>query len=139
MCGIWYLGRTRKVVQPVQTRLPRDRVNTTQQQVHRVRVPAPQALRQFTSYEARNCTRPEVDLIAHRVQGDVGLDELCELHRVASLSGECHQGVLVERAGFVVAGFEDGGTAHGGFGGGDDGEISTGEAEEDFHFDCGLK
>lgn len=45
---------------------------------------------------------------------------------VAGFAGEGHQGVAVEFAGLVVGGFEDGGSAHSGFGGGDDGEVFAG-------------
>lgn len=47
---------------------------------------------------------------------------------IARLAGKGHQVVLVEGAGLIVGGFEDGCTAHGGFGGGDDGEVFTGDS-----------
>jgi hypothetical protein len=43
--------------------------------------------------------------------------------RVTSFTGEGHEGVCVQRAGLVVFGFQDGGTSHGGFGRGDEGEV----------------
>ena len=43
--------------------------------------------------------------------------------RITRFARECHQRVRVEAPGLVVGGFENGGTSHGGFGGGDDGEV----------------
>ena len=40
--------------------------------------------------------------------------------------------MVVQGAGFVVGRFEDGGAAHGGFGGGDEDEVGACEAEKDF-------
>jgi hypothetical protein len=40
--------------------------------------------------------------------------------------------VLVQLSGFVVRGLEDRGATHCRFAGCDDGEVTTGEAEEDF-------
>lgn len=48
---------------------------------------------------------------------------------VASLSGECHQCVLVERAGLVVGCLQDGGTSHGRFGCGDEGEVLSSDTK----------
>lgn len=42
---------------------------------------------------------------------------------VTSLSAKGHQGVLVQLACLVIVDLEDGSTAHGRFGGGDDGEV----------------
>lgn len=48
---------------------------------------------------------------------------------VSCLSAESHEGVLVELAGLVVAGFEDGCASHRRFGGGDYAEVFAGDAE----------
>jgi hypothetical protein len=49
---------------------------------------------------------------------------------IASLAGICHQRMLVERSRLVIRGLEDGWAAHGGFGGGDDGEVFPGYAQK---------
>ena len=51
---------------------------------------------------------------------------------VACLAAEGHDGGGGELARLVVRGLEDRGAAHGGFGGGDYGEVTAGEAKEDF-------
>lgn len=132
MRGVGYLCATGKVIQPVQTGLLGDGIHPTEQQVHVVRFPASQATCEFPTDEAGHGARGEVGLVAHRVQGDVCLDVLRELDGVAWLAREGEEGVLVQLPGLVVGRLEDGGTAHGGFAGGDDGEIAAGEAKEDF-------
>jgi hypothetical protein len=132
MRRIRHLRRTRQIVQPIQARLLGDRINTSQQQIHRVWMLAPQRPRQLPSHKRRQCRGPQVGFVAHAVQGDVGLHVFGELYGVACLAGEGHQVVLVEDAGLVVAGFEDRGAAHRGFGSGDDGEVAAGQAEEHF-------
>jgi hypothetical protein len=42
--------------------------------------------------------------------------------------------VTIELSGFVVCSFEDGGTAHGGLGGGDDREVSASDSKKHLHF-----
>ena len=129
---IRHLRRARKIVQPVQTRLLGDGIDAAEQQVDRVRMFRAQRAGELAADERRQRGRAQLGLVAHAVEGDVGLDEFGELHGVACFAGEGHQVVLVEHAGLVVVGFEDGGAAHCGFGRGDDGEVAAGEAEEDF-------
>lgn len=54
---------------------------------------------------------------------DVCLNIFGELHCITCLSRESHQRVLVQFAGLVIGGLEDGGASHGGFGSGDEGEV----------------
>jgi len=133
MSGIWHLGTAGQVIQPIQTRLPGDWIDTAQQQIHIVRLPTPQTLGQLASDETRDGAWPQIRLVAHAVQGDVGLDVLCELDGVACFAGEGEQVVAVERAGLVVARLEDCGAAHGSFGGGDEDVVFACYAEKDFH------
>ena len=60
------------------------------------------------------------------------MDEFGKLHGVAGLAAEGHDGGGRELARLVIGGLEDRGAAHGGFGGGDYGEIQAGEAKENF-------
>jgi len=133
MSGIGQPRTTRQIIQPIQTRLPGNGIDTAQQQIHVIRLPTPQALGQLASDETRNGARAQIRLVPHAVQGDVGLDVLCELDCVACFAGEGEEVVAVERAGFVVAGLEDCGAAHGGFGGRDENVVFACYAEEDFH------
>jgi hypothetical protein len=132
MRRIRQLRTTGQIVQPIQTRLLGDRIHAPKQQIHIIRLPAPQTACQFSPDEVRHCTGAQVGLVAHGVEGDVGLDELGELHSVACLAAEGHDGGFVQLAGLVVAGFQDGGTTHGGFAGGDYGEVFACYSEEDF-------
>ena len=61
----------------------------------------------------------------------IRLDVLGELDGVAGFAGEGEDGGRVEGAGFVVGGFEDGGAARGGFGGGEECEVAAREGDED--------
>ena len=132
MRRIRHLRTTRQIIQPIQRRALRDRIHPPKQQIHAIRLPAPETLRQLPSHETRHRARSQIRLVAHRVECDVGLDEFGELHRVAGLAAEGHDGGGGELARFVVGGLENRGAAHGGFGGGDYGEVEAGEAEEDF-------
>lgn len=49
---------------------------------------------------------------------------------VTGLSTKGHKGVLVQLAGLVVRGLEDGSTTHGGLGGGDDGKVLAGDSKQ---------
>jgi len=92
-----------------------------------VRLSAAKASRQLASDKVRNGARAQVGLVAHGVQLHVGLDVLGELDGVAWLAGEGEERVLVEGARLVISGLEDRDATHGGFGGGDEGEVSAGE------------
>ena len=48
---------------------------------------------------------------------------------VSSLSGECHQRVLVQASGLVVGGLQDRSSSHRSLGGGDQGEVLAGDAQ----------
>ena len=132
MRRIRHLRTTRQIVQPIQTRLLGDRIHAPQQQIHRVRLPTPQTPRQLPTHKACYCAGTQIGLVAHAVQRDVGLDELGELDGVACFAAEGEEVLTIQGAGLVVAGFEDGGAAHGGFGGGDEDEVRACYAEEDF-------
>lgn len=132
MRRIRQLSTTRQIIQPIQTRLLAYRIDSAQQQIHIIRLPAPQTACQLAPHKGRYSRGTQISFIAHRVEGDVGLDELGKLDGVACFAGEGEQIVAVELASFVVAGFEDGGAPHGGFGGGDEHEVPTRDAEEDF-------
>ena len=119
MRRIRHSGTTRQIIQPIQTGLLGDGIHAAQQQIHGVWLPTPQAPGQLAPNETRDGRGTQIGLVAHAVQGDVGLDELGELDGVACFAGEGEQVLPVEGPGFVVGGFEDGGAAHGRFAGGD--------------------
>lgn len=54
---------------------------------------------------------------------------------IPGFAAESHEVVLVQISGLVICSFEDGCAAHGGFGGGDDGEVAACYAEQDLHLD----
>jgi hypothetical protein len=132
MRRIRHLSTTRQIIQPIQARLLADPIHPAQQQIHIIRLPAPQTPRQLPSHKRRYLRWAQIDFIPHTVEGDVGLDELGELDGVACFAGEGEEVVPVQRAGFVVGRFEDCGAAHGGFGGGEEDKVFACYAEEDF-------
>ena len=130
--GIGHFGTAGEIVQPIQTWLLCDRVHSAEQQIHIIRLPAAQRSGEFTPDKACDSTGAEVGLVAHGVQGDVGLNVLSELDGVAWFTGKREKRMLVELAGLVVGRLEDGGAAHGGFAGGDDSEVAACKAQKDF-------
>lgn len=123
------LRTARQVIQPVQTGRLGDRIHASQQQIDVIRLPASQTPRQLAPDEAGHSTGSQVRLVAHRVQCNVCLDELCKLDSVACFSGESEKRVLVQLPCLVIGGLEDRGASHGSFGGGNDGEVAASEAK----------
>lgn len=122
--SIRHLCTAGQIIQPVQAGLLADGIDAAEQQVDVVGFPAPQRASQLSADKARDRARPQVRLVAHRVQSNVGLDIFGELHRVTRLARESNQGVLVQGSGLVIGGLEDRGSSHGRFRCCDDGEIS---------------
>lgn len=57
-----------------------DWIVSSQQQIDRVRLLGPQTSGKFTADKAGDGRRTEFRVVAHRVELNVGLDELCEVH-----------------------------------------------------------
>lgn len=105
VCSIGDLCAARQIIEPIQAGLLGDWVNTAQQQIDVVGLPASQAASKFSAHKARHCCRSQVRLITHCIEGDIGLDVFGKLDGVACLARECYQRVLVQGSGFVVARF----------------------------------
>lgn len=80
MCGIGHFGQRRQVVQPIQVWFLGDWVHSAEQQIDSVGTPRPQAAGQFAPDKVGNGSGAQFGIVTHRVQLDVGLDKLGELH-----------------------------------------------------------
>lgn len=72
--------QSRQVIHPVQTGFLRNRIQSTQEQIDGIWFPRSQAFRKLSSDEACNRRGPQVGIVSHRIQLDVGLYVLCKLH-----------------------------------------------------------
>lgn len=72
-----------EIVDPVETGLVRRGVVARNEEINRVRVPRPKRVRERAANPGSCSSRTERVGVADLVEGDVALDELCELESVA--------------------------------------------------------
>ncbi len=69
-----------EVIEPIQRRPERDRVDAAEEEVHRIRFTRAQAIRELLPDKIRDGRGRQIGLVAHRVQLHVCLDVFGELH-----------------------------------------------------------